>query len=121
MPRHGRICLCEEDESVGGAGFETSYSCGDAQLAEMTGGRPPRAVVAQLCTIGDVFGKITTVKGDPNCQAGCAQGTGVCPQNWYPGADDICNAECGRVFEPFCAPLTSTALLRPLHHGSAHT
>eukprot|EP01046_Picozoa_sp_COSAG06_P030892 COSAG06_NODE_2966_length_6018_cov_42.713127_3_plen_469_part_00 len=88
---------------------------------EMAGGRPPRAVVAQLCTIGDVFGKITTVKGDPNCQAGCAQGTGMCPQNWYPGADDICNAECGRVFEPFCAPLTSTALLRPLHHGSAHT
>jgi hypothetical protein len=95
---------------------------GTTNAGQMAGGRPPRAVVAQLCTIGDVFAKITTVKGDANCQAGCAQGTGVCPQNWYPGANDICNAECGRVFEPFCAPLTSTALLlRPLTSSWLHT
>ena len=57
-----------------------------AQGAQMAGGRPPRQVERDLCEIGDVFGKLSMIKTEPACTAGCAQGTGVCPLDWYPGA-----------------------------------
>ena len=56
------------------------------QGAQMAGGRPPLAVEQELCAIGDVFGKLSMIKADPSCTAGCAQGTGVCPADWFPGA-----------------------------------
>ena len=56
------------------------------QGAQMVGGRPPLEVEQELCAIGDVFGKLSMIKAEPACTAGCAQGTGVCPLDWYPGA-----------------------------------
>ena len=52
----------------------------------MAGGRPPRQVERDLCEIGDVFGKLSMIKSNSACTAGCAQGTGVCPADWYPSA-----------------------------------
>ena len=57
-----------------------------AQGAQMAGGRPPRQVERDLCEIGDVFGKLSMIKSNSACTAGCAQGTGVCPPDWYPSA-----------------------------------
>ena len=56
------------------------------QGAQMDGGRPPSAVEQALCHIGDVFGKLSMIKTEPACTAGCVQGTGVCPPDWYPSA-----------------------------------
>ena len=56
------------------------------QSAQMAGGRPPRQVEHDLCEIGDVFGKLSMIKSNSACTAGCAQGTGVCPAEWFPGA-----------------------------------
>ena len=71
------------------------------QAAQMIGGRPPHEVEVELCTIVDVFGKLTEVKDNEDCRAGCARGTGGCPEEWYPGSADECSAECGAIFEPF--------------------
>ena len=57
-----------------------------SQGAQMAGGRPPRQVERDLCEIGDVFGKLSMIKSNSACTAGCAQGTGVCPADWYPSA-----------------------------------
>ena len=75
-----------------------------AQAAAQVGARPPKAVVTAMCSIGDMFGKLTQIKTDADCMAGCAGGTGACPAEWYPGAADECSPECGAVFEPFCEP-----------------
>ena len=97
-----------------------------AQAAAQVGGRPPKEVETQLCSIGDVFagvcvsvalrlpralyqqlmnrdgrvhsGEITTAEV---CLSGCASGTGVCPAQWYPSSIDECSSECGLIFEPF--------------------
>jgi hypothetical protein len=71
------------------------------QAAHMIGGRPPRSVEVEECTISDVFSKLSDVKNNLDCQAGCEQGTGACPENWYPSAADECSPACGEVFEPF--------------------
>ena len=70
----------------------------------MVGGAPPEEVEMAMCDIATVFAKLTEIKANPDCTAGCAGGTGECPASWYPGRADMCSAECGRVFEPFCAP-----------------
>ena len=85
------------------------------QGAQMAGGRPPRAVEAELCTITDVFSKPTGIKTNLDCQAGCAAGTGACPPNWYPSAADECSPACGEVFEPFVSTARALHLLVPLH------
>jgi hypothetical protein len=85
------------------------------QGAQMAGGRPPRAVEAELCTIVDVFSKLTGIKTNLDCQAGCAAGTGACPADWYPSAADECSAACGEVFEPFVSTARALRLLVPLH------
>jgi hypothetical protein len=74
------------------------------QGAQMVGGAPPEEVEMAMCDIATVFAKLTEIKANPDCTAGCAGGTGECPASWYPGRVDMCSAECGRVFEPFCAP-----------------
>ena len=56
------------------------------QGAQMAGGRPPSDVERRLCDIGTVFAKLMEIKGNPQCTAGCAQGSGDCPEDWYPGA-----------------------------------
>ena len=81
------------------------------QGAQMAGGRPPRAVEAELCTIVDVFSKLTGIKTNLDCQAGCAGGTGACPADWYPSAADACSAACGEIFEPFVSAPASTPAL----------
>ena len=81
------------------------------QGAQMAGGRPPRAVEAELCTIVDVFSKLTGIKTNLDCQAGCAGGTGACPADWYPSAADECSAACGEIFEPFVSAPASTPAL----------
>ena len=81
------------------------------QGAQMAGGRPPRAVEAELCTIVDVFSKLTGIKTNLDCQAGCAGGTGACPPDWYPSAADECSAACGEIFEPFVSAPASTPAL----------
>ena len=76
------------------------------QGAQMVGGAPPKEVEMALCDIGTVFLKLTEIKSNSDCTAGCAGGTGECGDisQWYPGRADLCSAECGVVFEPFCAP-----------------
>ena len=81
------------------------------QGAQMAGGRPPRAVEAELCTIVDVFSKLTGIKTNLDRQAGCAGGTGACPPDWYPSAADECSAACGEIFEPFVSAPASTPAL----------
>ena len=92
------------------AGHLTNSSCFDlqhnlgavrAQAAAQIGGAPPKAVQTQLCTIGDVFGKLQDITSNEECRSGCGQGE--CPPGWMPAAMDECNPQCGRVFEPFCA------------------
>jgi len=73
------------------------------QSAQMVGGAPPTEVEMALCDIATVFATLTEIKANPDCTAGCAGGTGECPASWYPGRADMCSAECGVVFEPFCA------------------
>jgi hypothetical protein len=68
--------------------------------AQTTPGTPPLSSgAAQLCSINSLFTRLTAIKADTHCRAGC-QG-GQCPPDWYPGVGDACNAECGAVFEPF--------------------
>jgi hypothetical protein len=86
------------------------------QGAQMAGGRPPRAVEAELCTIVDVFSKLTGIKTNLDCQAGCAGGSGACPVDWYPSAADECSAACGEMFEPFVsAPASTPCTHQPLY------
>eukprot|EP01047_Picozoa_sp_COSAG01_P038584 COSAG01_NODE_3138_length_6526_cov_478.100202_2_plen_500_part_00 len=67
---------------------------------QTTAGTPPLSSgAAQLCSINSLFTRLTAIKADTHCRAGC-QG-GQCPPDWYPGVGDTCNAECGAVFEPF--------------------
>ena len=89
------------------------------QGAQMAGGRPPRAVEAELCTIVDVFSKVTGIKTNLDCQAGCAGGSGACPVDWYPSAADECSAACGEMFEPFVsAPASNPCTRHPLYSVS---
>ena len=67
----------------------------------LQGGRPQHEIETELCTIADVFVKINSIKTDPDCEAGCAGGTGICPNDWYPTGSDECSGACGAVFEPF--------------------
>ena len=56
------------------------------QGAQMVGGRPPGAVEQRLCDISTVFAKLMEIKNNPDCTAGCDQGSGECPEDWYPGS-----------------------------------
>ena len=56
------------------------------QGAQMVGGRPPTTVTHELCDIASVFSQLSAIKTNPDCTAGCAQGSGQCPADWYPGA-----------------------------------
>ena len=69
------------------------------QGAQMVGGRPPTTVMHELCDIASVFSQLSAIKTNPDCAAGCAQGSGQCPADWYPGAA--------------CAPSRPRRLLRP--------
>ena len=71
----------------------------DAQAAEQIGGRPPSDVETDLCSIASVFNQLQVIQTNEDCMLGCANGQ--CPENWIPGAADVCNAACGAVFEPF--------------------
>ena len=55
----------------------------------------------QLCHISSLFNLLTDITTNPACRAGCAGGSGVCGEEWYPGAADACSKECGRIFETF--------------------
>ena len=85
--------------------IESFNSTRRLQGAQMVGGAPPKEVEMALCDIGTVFLELTEIKANPDCTAGCAGGTGECGDisQWYPGRADLCSAECGVVFEPFCA------------------
>ena len=89
--------------------IKTFNSARRLQGAQMVGGAPPKEVEMALCDIGTVFLHLTEIKANPDCTAGCAGGTGECGDisQWYPGRADMCSAECGVVFEPFCAPDSS--------------
>ena len=43
-------------------------------------------VTHELCDIASVFSQLSAIKTNPDCTAGCAQGSGQCPADWYPGA-----------------------------------
>lgn len=88
----------------------SSLGTAGAQAAAQIGGRPPKEVEAELCTIADVFGKMAQITTDADCLSGCAGGSGVCPTQWYPSSQDECNAACGRIFEPFVSVVTSNVL-----------
>jgi hypothetical protein len=61
----------------------------------------PKEVDLGICTIMSVFQDLQQITTSPECMAGCNSGSGDCPPEWYPSAQDSCNAECGRIFEPF--------------------
>eukprot|EP01050_Picozoa_sp_SAG11_P030011 SAG11_NODE_8691_length_986_cov_11.490417_1_plen_185_part_01 len=69
------------------------------------GGAPAATGVAEqdapLCSIQTLFSELTAIKANPVCREGCNAGSGDCPPDWVPGADDICEHPCGAVFEPF--------------------
>ena len=99
-----------------------------AQGAAQIGGAPPQEVEMDLCSIGDVYGKLNGITSNEQCRSGCAQG--ICPTGWMPTADDECSPECGRVFEPFgkrslrCAGLATCLCLASrvhLYHAHAYT
>ena len=46
------------------------YAGGGA--ASMVGGRPPAEVTTAVCSIGSVFTKLTSIKENEDCRAGCA-------------------------------------------------
>lgn len=79
-----------------------------AQAAAQIGGRPPKAVQTELCTIADVFSKLQGITTNEACRSGCSGG--VCPSAWMPNSLDQCNPQCGRVFEPFCKLSTLNSL-----------
>ena len=54
------------------------------QSAQMAGGEPPAEVEYEQCDISSVFGHLMAIQSDPACRAGCAGGTGQCPDQWYP-------------------------------------
>ena len=99
-----------------------------AQGAAQIGGAPPQEVEMDLCSIGDVYGKLNGITSNEQCRSGCAQG--ICPAGWMPTADDECIPECGRVFEPFCerplrcvglAPCLCLASRVHLYHAHVYT
>lgn len=73
--------------------------------------------------IMDLFQLLSEITLDPNCRAGCEGGQ--CPDMWYPGAHDICDADCGRVYEPFwdeCGEyVLLAAMFKLLPFQSAHS
>ena len=56
---------------------------------------------AGVCTIATAFARLSAIKNDPECLAGCSGG--ACPADWYPRAADACNEACAATFVPFCA------------------
>ena len=58
----------------------------DRTYALESSGRPPTTVTHELCNIASVFAQLSAIKTNPDCTAGCAQGSGQCPADWYPGA-----------------------------------
>jgi hypothetical protein len=94
----------------------TSLRWRRTQSAQMAGGRPPKTLDAvAACGIDSMFTKLSQVRNSPDCQAGCTGGT--CPPDWMPGGDDVCSADCGVIFEPFCiinlrSPTHAPLLLR---------
>ena len=83
------------------AGRDEEWASRKLQAASMVGGRPPRGVELDLCSLQDVFADLQEIKQNADCMSGCAGGSGVCPADWYPGEVDECSALCGAVFEPF--------------------
>ena len=67
----------------------------------MTWPSAPKEVDLGTCTIMSVFQDLTAITTSAECQAGCNGGSGDCPDQWYPGAQDTCSSACGLVFEPF--------------------
>lgn len=67
----------------------------------MTWPSAPKEVDLGTCTIMSVFQDLTAITTSAECQAGCNGGSGDCPDQWYPGAQDTCSSACGIVFEPF--------------------
>lgn len=59
---------------------------------------------ARAIPLRSVFEDLTMITTSADCRAGCAGGSGSCPDEWYPSSADTCNAACGRVYEPFCTP-----------------
>jgi len=76
-------------------------SLASAQVTHFTPEHPPPAVVDKICSIMDLYKHLTTITANEECRKGCQQGTGICPEEWYPSQADSCSAECGRVFEGF--------------------
>ena len=66
------------------------------QGAQMVGGRPPTTVTHELCDIASVFSQLSAIKTNPDCTAGCAQGSGQCPADWYPGVACAPPSSCRR-------------------------
>jgi hypothetical protein len=87
----------------------------------LQGGRPQHEIETELCTIADVFVKINSIKTDPDCEAGCAGGTGMCPDDWYPTGSDECSGACGAVFEPFVSSsaVVASASAMPIVVGTS--
>ena len=59
------------------------------------------ADVQHQCDLQGLFGRLQAITADERCRTGCNEGTGTCGEPWYPSSRDVCNADCGRLFEPF--------------------
>jgi hypothetical protein len=98
----GGSCLaCSSCSDGTQNGDETGTDCGGScpACSAAPSSPPPPPGTAQLCSINSLFTRLTAIKSDADCRAGC-QGS-RCPPDWYPSSGDACNADCGAVFEPF--------------------
>jgi hypothetical protein len=57
--------------------------------AQMAGGEPPAVVERELCDISSVFSHLMAIQTNPSCRAGCAGGSGICPDQWYPSGSCV--------------------------------
>lgn len=62
--------------------------------AQMAGGEPPAVVERELCDISSVFSHLMAIQTNPSCRAGCAGGSGICPDQWYPSEPCVARACC---------------------------
>ena len=68
---------------------------------QLTGGVPPAPAQAAECNIQSLFSQLSAIRSLDACREGCPGGSAACPEDWYPGIEDDCSPECGRMYETF--------------------
>ena len=110
MPGVSALCDRLFREQMARPRIVTTVALLSAVLYPCRAQTPPAQVQTELCSISNVFLHLEEIKSSDACLDGCAASS--CESDWYPGADDVCNAECGQIFEPFwdqCGDMLTSA------------